>query len=223
MDTKQYSDQLLSYGTKYVEDSMRAWERYLQGFSKATGGEAKLDGAQQRFTDFARKDGVDTALKLTKINYDYCASVMNAYLDYSESALAAASVKGGEGNSASEASEGAKEADDVSKVKHKNIDLQFTAKKGRVQKQAFVVANNNLEDAEVSFEISELICEDGKSKVAAPVTFKPDRFVLKQGAEQVVECRLKLTKTLKAELQYVALARVVGFENLFVRLIVDPK
>ena len=221
MDSKEYSDQLLKYGTRYVEDGVRAWERLLQGYSQAAGAEVKLDEAQQRFAEFARQDGADAVRKLMQINYDYYMSLMNTYLDFSERAFNA-SLQGAKGEAASAARRG-EEISAAPATKNKNIDLHFDAKKRGLQKQAFVVANKNPQDVEVSFEISELICEDGETRTAAPVTFEPDRFVLKPGDEQVIECRLKLTKTLKAGLQYVALARVVGFEDLFVRLLIDPE
>jgi len=220
VDSKEYSDQLFNYGTRYLEDGLRAWERYLQGFNQAAGGEIKLDEAQQRFAEFARKDGADAVRKLMQINYDYYTSLINAYLEFSENALSA-SVQG----SKEEITPAVKQEQAISAapaVKARNIDLHFTAKKRSLQKQSFVVANKNGADVDVSFEISELICEDGKTRAVAPVTFEPDHFVLKPGEERIVESRLKLGKPLKAGLQYIALARVVGFEDLFVRLIVDP-
>jgi hypothetical protein len=221
VNTKEYSDQLLKYGTRYLEDGFRAWERYLQSFNKA-GAEFKITDAQQRFTDFAFKDGAEAMRKLMHINYDYYMSLMNAYLEFSESALNR-SHQSAKGEVAPVATEG-NEAISVTPATHyKHIDLHFSAKTRRLQKEAFVVANKNPADVDVSFEISELICEDGKTSTVAPVTFEPDHFTLNPGEEQVVECRLKLTKALKEGLQYVALTRVVGFEDLFVRLIVNPE
>lgn len=220
MDTKEYSDQILKYGTRYLEDGLRAWERLLQGYNRSAGGEIRLDEAQRRFAEFARKDGADAVRKLMQINYDYYLSLMNAYLEFSESALDA-SLQGAKGEARPVAEHG--EAISAAPAAgNKNIDLHFSASKRSLQKQAFVVANKNPDEVEVSFEISELICEDGETRAAAPVAFEPDHFVLQPGDEQIVECRLKLAKTLKPEMQYVALARVVGFEDLFVRLILDP-
>lgn len=221
MDSKEYSDQLLKYGARYLEDGLRAWERYLQGFNNAAGGEFKLDEAQQRFAEFARKEGADAVRKLMQINYDYYMSLVNAYLEFSESALVA-SLQGTKGATTPATAERDEMVSTTPAARNKNIDLHFSTKTRSLQKQAFVVANKNPTDVEVSFEISELFCEDGKTKAAVAVAFEPDHFVLKAGEEQIVECGLKLTTALKAGLQHVALARVVGFEDLFVRLIVDP-
>ncbi len=220
MDSKEYSDQILKYGTRYLEDGVRAWERLLQGYNQSAGGQVKLDEAQQRLADFARKDGADAVRKLMQINYDYYLSLMNAYLEFSESALKA-SLQEGDKTDAAPAAERDEAISAAPVASNKNIDLQFSAKTRSLQKQAFVVANKNPEDVEVSFEVSELIGEDGSKKAAAPVAFEPDRFVLKSGEEQMIECQLKLSSPLK--LQHVALARVVGFEDLFVRLIVGPE
>lgn len=221
MDTKEYSEQFIKSGSKYFEDGIRAWERYLKSFSTDSGSiTSRLEESSQKFTEFARNDGAGTVRKLIQINMDYYKSLMEAYLEFSENALSA-SRQGLDETTADD-------NDNSDNVKaqtasNKNIDLNFTQIKGRLQKEAFVVANRNSENIEVSFEISELICQDGKTKTKAPVTFKPDHFILEPGAEQVVECRLKLNKTLQAEMQYVAVARVVGFKDLYVRLIVSPK
>ena len=221
MDAKEYSEQLLSYSSRYIEDGLRVWERYLQGLSNAADGNVKLDKAQERFTDFAREDGTETIRKLVQINFDYYKSLMDICLEFSEKALNASLQGATNQDRAATARDEAANASSASKTK--NIDLNFSAKKRSLQKQAFVVANKNNAETDVSFEVSELICEDGKTKTSAPVTFEPGRFTLKAGEEQVVECRLKLTKALKPGMQHVALARVVGFEDLFVRLIVGPE
>lgn len=218
MNGKEQSEQLLDYGTKYLENGMRAWERYVQAVSDSAKDDCNVEAVQKKFTDFAQLEGAETMNKLMQINYDYYMSLMNAYFEFTEH-MVQASLKDSETQAAVTPSAG----DEVlSTSTSKNIDLHFTARKGVLQKEAFVVANKQAEEVEVSFEVSELICEDGQTGTTAPANFKPDRFLLKQGEEQVVECQLKLSKPLAAGLQHVALARVVGFQDLFVRLIIEP-
>ncbi len=219
MNSKEHSDQLLDYGTKYLENGMRAWERYVQVISDSAKDDCSLETVQKKFTNFAQQDGAEAMKKLMQINFDYYMSLMNAYFEFTEHVMQA-SLKDSETQDAVTPSGG---DEVISASTSKNIDLHFTARKGRLQKEAFVVVNKQVEEVEVSFEVSELICEDGQTGTTAPVNFKPDRFLLKQGEEQVVECRLKLSKSLAAGLQHVALARVVGFQDLFVRLIIEPE
>jgi len=219
VDSKECSEQLLNYSTKYLENGMRAWERYVQVVNNTAKDDYNVDAIQKKIEDFAQQEGADAVSKLVQINYDYYISLMNAYFEFSEHVMQA-SLKD------REARDSVKPPDAEEVIiasASKNIDLHFTAIKGKLQKEAFVVANKQAEELEVSFEVSELISEDGQAGATAPVKFKPDHFLLKQGEEQVVECQLKLTKPLKAGLQHIALARVVGFQDLFVRLIIEPE
>jgi len=222
VDYREYSEKLLDSSTKYMEDGMRAWERYLQVMGDSEKSEYKVEEAQKKFMEFAQSEGAETMKKVVQSSFDFYLSLMNAAFEFNQQVVEALSK-----NMGSQGEQGVSEGDVKVTArttdKPNNIDLHFTAIKGKLQNEAFVVANKKAEDVEVSFEVSELICEDGKTKVPTPVSFKPDHFLLKQGEEQVVECHLKLTKTLAAGLQYIALARVVGFQDLFVRMIVEPK
>ena len=219
MDSKEYSEQLLDYSTKYLENGMRAWERYVQVVNNTAKDDYNVGAIQKKLEDFAQQEGADAVSKLIHINCDYYMSLMNAYFEFSEHVMQA-SLEGDEARD-SVTSPGAEEV--IAASAFKNIDLHFAAIKGKLQKEAFVVANKQAEELEVSFEVSELISEDGQPGATAPVKFEPDHFLLKQGEEQVVECQLKLTKPLEVGLQHIALARVVGFQDLFVRLIIEPE
>ncbi len=219
MDSKEYRDQLLNYGTKYLENGMRAWERYFQGVNNTEKDEFNFQAAQEKLADFTQQEGAEAVRKLVQINYDYFMSLTNAYFEFSEQVMQA-SLKDSGASGAIKTPGGDKE---ISASAIKNIDLHFTAKKGTLQKEAFVVANKQAEEVEVSFEVSELICENGQTGVTAPVNFEPSHFLLQQGEEQIVECQLKLNTPLSAGFQHIALARVEGFKDLFVRLIIEPE
>lgn len=222
MDYRDYNEKLLDSSTRYMEDGMRAWERYLQVMSDATKGDYKVDEVQKKFMEFAQHEGSETMKKLMQSSFDYYLSLINAALEFNQHTVEALS-ENTESQAEQRTSDGDIKISSGTTKKPQNMDLHFTAIKGKLQKEGFVVANMKAEDVEVSFEVSELICEDGISKLSTPVSFDPDHFLLRQGEEQVVECRLKLNKPLQAGLQYAALARVVGFQDLFVRMIIDPE
>jgi hypothetical protein len=190
--------------------------------SDTTKGDYKIDEVQKKFMEFVQHEGSESMKKLMQSSFDYYRSLVNAALEFNQHTVEALS-ENTESQAEQRTSDGDIKISSGTTKKPQNMDLHFTAIKGKLQKEGFVVANMKAEDVEVSFEVSELICEDGISKLSTPVSFNPDHFLLRQGEEQVVECRLKLNKPMQAGLQYAALARVVGFQDLFVRMIIDPE
>jgi hypothetical protein len=103
------------------------------------------------------------------------------------------------------------------------VELVFTGQPTELISRSFVVANKKGQSAEVVFELTEFVSDDGASRFRAPVTFAPDKFVLSPGAEQVVECRIPLISAFVAGARYTALVRVKGFPGMETALIVVPK
>ena len=100
-------------------------------------------------------------------------------------------------------------------------ELKFSGHAGTRPKQAFVVANNQDKKIDVSFEMTEFITADGSLRAKTKTIFKPECFELEPGAEQVVECTLPITQKFKTGQQYQALARVVGFPDMAVQLLLN--
>lgn len=220
MEYREFGEKLLDTGAKYFKDNTSAWERYQKSLSGRTLDSSQVSDIQNEFLKFVQKEGPETIKKLMQNNADYYLSLFNTALEFNQQMAQALSSSSVEVTQVCE-SDGQETGEAKPAEKVCNIDLHFTAQKGKVQNEAFVIANNTIEDVQVSFEVSELICEDGKNKIPTPVSFKPDHFLLKKDAEQVVECRLKLTRVIKPGHQYIALARVVGIPDLYLRLIVS--
>ena len=220
MDNKEYIDQIQKLGTRFMNEGARAWERYARSLTGMAPGVKSTETLQKDYLEFAQTKGVEYMRKIMQCNLDYYTSLMNAGLEFSSGIMDTVSKQGASQPEASPSSEapaaGAKDSGD-------RTELHFSGKPGSRSTQAFLVANNQGSSVEVSFEISEFISEDGKTKTRVPVSFKPAHFVLAQGEEQVVECTVKMDKSLAAGQQNAALARVIGFPDMMISLLVSPK
>ncbi|MBL3591572.1 MAG: hypothetical protein JMN24_17580 [gamma proteobacterium endosymbiont of Lamellibrachia anaximandri] len=163
--------------------------------------------------EFAKNEGAKFAGRLVQQNIEYYVNVVNLGLDLTHDAFAA-TLSPTDEKPAKRA-----ETDSVSSSRSSGqTEIHFSRMMGEKQNRAFIVANKQPEDVEVSFEISEFVAEDGKSRVRIPVSFEPAHFMLKTGQEQVVECQLAVTDVLTAGQRYQALARVAGFDDMLIRL-----
>jgi hypothetical protein len=220
VDYKEYSEQLRILGKRYMDESTTAWQRYAKVMGDASSGKWNIDDLQKRFTQFVQTEGTEYTRKCMQCNIDYYMGLMNAGLEFSnqmfDSVFSPAAAKPAEKQPSAEEAVSARKQE----TSRTRTEIHFVGKHGDMPKQAFVVANKQSQDVEVSFEISEFVSEDGKSKNRIAVLFKPEHFVLKQGEEQVVECQMTIDETLSSEQQHAAIARVVGFPDMLLRLIV---
>ena len=218
MDYTDYSEQVKNLGTRVLDEGTRAWERYFQIMGEASAGKWSAEEMQKRFTHFAQDEGTEFVRKLMQCHVDYYVSIMHAGLDLStsmlESVFAPVCAKSGDTG---------QQTSGATSKQETRTEMLFEGKRGETHSQAFVIANKQPQQIEVSFELSEFISEDGKTKTRVPVGFTPHQFVLDTGQEQVVECQLTFEKNLKPGQRYSALARVVGFPDMMVRLMVTPK
>ena len=218
MDYTDYSEQVKNLGTRVLDEGTRAWERYFQIMGEASAGKWSAEEMQKRFAHFAQDEGTEFVRKLMQCHVDYYVSIMHAGLDLStsmlESVFAPVCAKSGDTG---------QQTSGATSKQETRTEMLFEGKRGETHSQAFVIANKQPQQIEVSFELSEFISEDGKTKTRVPVGFTPHQFVLDTGQEQVVKCQLTFEETLKAGQRYSALARVVGFPDMMVRLMVTPK
>jgi len=218
MDYSDYSEQVKNLGTRVLDEGTRAWERYFQIMGETSAGKWSAEEMQKRFAHFAQDEGTEFVRKLMQCHVDYYVSIMNAGLDLSasmlESVFAPVCAKSGDTG---------QQTSGATSKQEPRTEMLFEGKRGETHSQAFVIANKQPQQIEVSFELSEFISEDGKTKTRVPVGFTPHQFVLDPGQEQVVECQLTFEETLKPGQRYSALARVVGFPDMMVRLMVTPQ
>lgn len=222
VDYKEYTERLRDLGIRFVDDGTRAWERYAKVIGDASSGRYRPEEVQKRMTQFAQTEGSDFIRKLMQCNMDYYMGIMDAGLDFSNRMFESVFKKPTD-QPDGKASGSKENVSPRQTGKAAQTEIHFTGNKGKSQSESFLVANRQGEDVEVSFEISEFISEDGKTRTRLPVKFKPHHFVLGQEKEQVVECQVTFQESLMPGQRYSALARIVGFPDRFVRLIVTPK
>jgi hypothetical protein len=101
----------------------------------------------------------------------------------------------------------------------RGVTLSFTGKPGEEIARGFVVANNQAESIDVSFEAAAFTGDDGRSYGRLAIAIDPERFTLPAGQEQVVTCRLTLAADLAAARPYTSRLRVIGFPDMELLLV----
>jgi hypothetical protein len=99
--------------------------------------------------------------------------------------------------------------------------LEFSTRGPGAQTREFVIANRQQRDVPVKFEVSEFISENSHTRRQTPVMFEPAEFVLSPGCERVVACSLPGNEAFIPDETQIALARVVGFPDMMLRLVVN--
>jgi len=209
----EYSDQLRNIGTRYLTEGMQAYSRYARAAIELPGSKNSPD----KFVRFAQDEGVDFAKKLFQCNVDYYLGVLNVGLDLSQNMFESVLNKK---NSTTSANTEETVAPDENTQKFRT-KLFFTGKQGDTVSQEFVIANNQQEKINITFEVSEFVSADGQVKVRLPVSFNPAQFELEQGQEQIVECQVVFSDLLAPDQPHQAIARVVGYPDMQVRLILN--
>jgi hypothetical protein len=217
VEYQEYNEQLRELGTRYMNESMRAWERYTQAVSDAASGRINTDDMRQRFNRFAQDEGADFIRRMIKTNMDYYMALLDTGMGFTnrmyeaifEQQRGVKVEEEGVTKRTSTAAGGASE-------------LHFSGPAGAKPKQAFVVANHHADAVDVSFEMTEFLSEDGMVRARIPASFDPDRFTLAAGEERIVECTLPMHVDLKPGQSYSSLVRVKGFPEMAVRLIATP-
>lgn len=217
MDNKDYSEQARNLGDRFVNEYTRAWERYTQylGESRTT----NYDNSEaRRFAEFAQKEGPEFMGKLIQQSANYYLELIKTGAEFNERLYNVAFERdrcGDEQVTAHSAS-----STTQNRPRQTQTELVFSEARNKRESQAFIISNRQAEKISVDFEISEFVSEDGATRKRIPVSFKPAQFVLKPGEERVVESSLKATKALPPGQRYQALARVAGFDDMVVRLVI---
>lgn len=215
---KNYTDQLWDLGKKFAEESGGAWERY----ARMAGGSQNPEQLRQRVTEFWQVDTPGYMRQLMQLQLDYYMNVMKVGMEFNN-ALLDSVFQGKPCPPQEPATSGTSTTPPPTDTPNRSVatDIHFEGKPGETLCRPFVVANREPRDIAVSFEISEFVCQDGDSIGDAKIEFHPAAFTLSCDEEQVVECHLVLDDRFQAGNQYAAMARVVGFPNMLLRLILD--
>jgi hypothetical protein len=92
--------------------------------------------------------------------------------------------------------------------------LLFRGIAGDTAQNAFLVTNNRPETIDIQLDMSELVSEDGTSRVQPEALFSPDRCRLGPRAEQVVQCSVRLGSEIPAGVDFRGRILVAGFPEL---------
>ena len=216
MEFTEYSDQLRNLGKRYLTEGTQACEQYVRAVSDLSHGKNNPN----KFVQFAQNECVGFTKKILRCNVDYYLGVMNAGLGFSHSAFESAFDKQQTTTSTNSAENINPGTPDLNTQKFRT-ELHFTGKQGETVSQAFVMANNQQEPIDISFEVSEFVSADGQVKAHVPATFNPSQFKLEQGQEQIIECQVNFSDVLAPDQPHQAIARVVGYPDMQVRLILN--
>jgi flagellar motor protein MotB len=228
--TKSYTDQLWDMGKKFSEESSNAWERYTRMANNNP--YSNPEQFRQRMSEFWQKETPDFMRRMMQLQMDYYMNVMQAGMEYNKAMLDSLFADQGC------ASDMKQEAATVNpnyppptqtppsqtstpQPAAQATDINLKGKAGTRLEQAFVMANREPNPVDVSFEISEFIAQDGTALDDVQVEFQPATFTLNSGDEVVVECKVSPDERFQTGTQYAAIARVVGFPNMMLRLITD--
>ena len=169
-----------------------------------------------RYAQLAQSVGLEYTRSVMQSTADYYARLMSAGLEYHRRLAEALGTVEPASVALAEAP-----ALPAPELPPRNLtDLHFSSRAASAQSQQFVIANRQSRDVPVKFEISEFVSERTRTRCQAAVEFHPAEFVLPPGGEQVVECRVPAGAAFMADETQIALARVVGFPDMMLRLFV---
>jgi hypothetical protein len=212
--------------SRYFEDNVRLWSQYSEGlrrlsedtFLPLTSGQSRVPGTPAIG---------ERARELVQLSVSHYANLLTTYADFAgrftQAILQPSSSAGGSASTpAAAGTEAETGAPDTGRAPAR-IELTFSGLVGEIASESFAVVNRKAEDLDVTFELTEFVREDGHHRFRAPVIFVPDRFVLAPGHQQIVECRILLGEPFTTGARHVAMARVPGFPEVQLVLLVRPQ
>jgi len=167
-----------------------------------------------RYAQFVQGAGVEYSRQVLQFTAEYYSRLLRATFDYGQQVAEAFANPSPVSVKALPA-----EAPGLSRTQ---TELHFAHRTEGVLPQEFVIANKQGCEIPVRFEVSEFVSGDSKTRTHAAVEFEPHEFVLQPGDEQVVQCRIAAGPELASDEVQVALARVVGFPDMMLRLVLAP-
>jgi hypothetical protein len=211
MNTTESPEQKAEAASPYTEMWLRGWEPYVRmfgQFAQPSAAVADLGKLQQRYMEFASKEGAAAYRRFSELSANYYAALLNTGLNLSQ-----------------EFYEQVYQTRTTPSVPFQAPvaparELVFTGPIGSTVSRSFVISNKTDKPVHVSFELSEFINESGSAKVRVDAQLRPGSFELAGMAEQTVDCSLPLTRAFQPGSEYRAVLRVVGFENMTVGLVV---
>jgi hypothetical protein len=211
---------------RYVDDNVDLWRRYGEGLRRLAQG-AFPQGSSQEPRAAGAPDIGARARDLLVLSVTHYTALLRTYADFASHVainVLLPSVDDAVRTTSSTTTTGDRPTTEGAQPEARNqIELNFTGTPGQTVSQSFVVANRKAADLDVTFELTEFVREDGRSRFRIPMTFVPERFVLPPGAEQVVECRIAIGEPFTTGARHAAMLRIPGFSDIQAVLIVMPR
>ena len=168
-----------------------------------------------RYAQFVQTAGVEYSRQVMQFTAEYYSLLMRAAFDYGQRVAEGLACVAPVSTTA--------RPEPLPDSTRAQTELLFGNRTEGVQAQEFVIGNKQDREVPVKFEVSEFVSQNGSSRKHAAVEFEPHEFVLQPGGEQVVRCRIAVGPELVSDEMQVALARVVGFPDMMLRLVLAPE
>lgn len=216
MDGQDYKARFSELAARYTAENVQIWQRYAEAIRRFSSGQGGGARPQAQMTDFVLNEGSEFVRNLMQLSLNYYSILLDMSLDFTNRLLDQVFQPPHEPASP-------EPAPPPRPSRSTRFELAFSGQTGEIPSSPFVVHNKKDEAAEVSFEITEFISEDGATHFRVPVEFVPDQFVLEPGAEKVIQCRVPLEPDFVPGRRYMALVRVTDFPGMEIGLIVTPQ
>ncbi len=203
MDKSEFVQTLQQLGNRYLSAYAKNVERFAQALSgdaREGCGSLNVEGLPQRYAEFVRNEGAGVVRELAEAGLNYYAAVLNTGVEtasrFYEQVLVAAAPAQPPPPAVTRSA------------------LLFRAAPGATALNAFLVTNHRHESIDVRFDVSELVSEDGITRVHPEIRFTPAACRLGAGMEQVVQCTMQVPAQLPPGVDYRGRILVAGFPEL---------
>lgn len=187
---------------RLVTDQLRSLERYAELLQRVTRGELNERTVRQEYVRFARDNVAAYVRSLASLSVSYQNALLDlgrAYEDRFLDRVLKQERHAGAGPSG----------------RGRRVEVALSAPVGEEASAAFVIENERVEPAEVSFIVSEFTGPDGEAPFRPPLRLEPPRFTIGPRQEQKVTLRLPLLADLFLPGQpYSATVAVRGYDEL---------
>lgn len=162
-----------------------------------------LAGLPQRYAEFLRTEAPAALQKLSELSLNYYREVWTVGLNLSQNFYRNLF--------------NATQTNESSCVAAQ--ELIFEGPVNSAVTKAFLVSNTTAQAAQMSFELSEFVRDDGAETVRVEARLVPASFELNAYGQRAVECTLPLPDLFRLGQEYRAVLRVVGFPQMQVSLL----
>lgn len=211
MEANSFARSIERLGSRYLTEYNRGMEQYVKYLTNATKGGASEftdDGLQGRYVEFAKAE-------VTRALGQFSEAGLSFYTQWLDGAIATSNrfrdqvlhPRPDEKHSESSAYR-------PPRTTQVPAALLFRGERGTSPSNSFLAVNNRDEPIEVSFDVAELVTEDGLTRFRPTASFHPTTCRLEPRAEQAVQCTMKLSDEFVAGKIHRGQIQVVGYPEM---------